>query len=42
MINKVKGHFEEVDEDKYLTISSEHCDKMQKCREVFDVIKEII
>ena len=30
MINKTKGHFEEVDGDKYLIISSENGDIMQK------------
>ena len=40
MINKVKGHFEEV--DGYLIISSENGDIMQKYQEVFDEIKEII
>ena len=35
MINRIKGHFEEVDGDKYLIISSENGDVMQKCREVF-------
>ena len=42
MINRIKGHFEEVDGDKYLTISSENGDIMQKHQEVFDGIKEII
>ena len=42
MINKIKGHFEEVDGDKYLIISSENSDIMQKYQEVFDGIKEII
>ena len=42
MINKIKGHFEEVDGDKYLIISSENVDTMQKYQEVFDRIKEII
>ena len=42
MINKIKGHFEEVDEDKYLIISSENGDIMQKYQEVFNGIKEII
>ena len=42
MINKIKGHFEEVDGDKYLLISSENGDIMQKYQEVFDGIKEII
>ena len=42
MINKIKGHFEEVDGDKYLIISSENGDIMQKYQEVFDGIKEII
>ena len=30
MINKIKGHFEELDEDKYLTTSSENGDIMEK------------
>ena len=42
MINKIKGHFEKVDGDKYLIISSENGDIMQKYQEVFDGIKEII
>ena len=42
MTNIIKGHFEEVDGDKYLTICSENGDIMQKYREVFDGIKEII
>ena len=42
MINKIKGHFEEVDGDKYLIISSENGDIMQKYQDVFDGIKEII
>ena len=42
MIKKIKGHFEEVDGDKYLIISSENGNIMQKYQEVFDGIKEII
>ena len=42
MINRIKGHFEEVDGDEYLIISSENGDIMQKYQEVFDGIKEII
>ena len=42
MIDKIKGHFEEVDGDNYLIISSENGDIMQKYQEVFDGIKEII
>ena len=42
MINKIKGHFEEVDGDKYLIISSENGDIIQKYQDVFDAIKEII
>ena len=42
MINRIKGHFEEVDGHKYLIISSENDDIMQKYEEVFDGIKEII
>ena len=41
-INRVKGHFEEVDGGKYLIISSENGDIMQKYEEFFDGIKEII
>ena len=42
MINKIKGDFEEVDGDKYLIISSENGDIMEKYQEVCDGIKEII
>ena len=42
MINRIKGHFEEVDGGKYLIISSENGDITQKYQEVFDGIKEII
>ena len=42
MINRIKGHFEEVDGDKYLITSSENGDIMQKYQEVFDGIKELI
>ena len=42
MINKIKGHFEEVERDKYIIISSENGDTMQKYQEVFDRIKKII
>ena len=42
MINRIKGHFEEVDGDKYLIISSKNADIMQKYQEVFDGIYEII
>ena len=42
MINRIKGHFEEVDGDKYLIISSENGDIMQIYQEVFVGIKEII
>ena len=38
MINEIKDHFEEVDGDKYLIISSENGDIMQKYQEVFDII----
>ena len=41
MINRIKGYFEEVDGDKYLIISSENGDIMQKYQEVLDGIKEI-
>ena len=36
MINKIKGHFEEIDGDKYQIISSENDDIVQKYQEVFD------
>ena len=39
MINEIKGHFKEIDGDKYLTISSENGDIMEKYQEVFDGIK---
>ena len=42
MINKIKGHFEELDGDKYLITSYKNGDIMQKCQGVFDGIKEII
>ena len=42
MINRIKRNFEEKNEDKYLIISSENGDIMQKYQEVFDGIKEII
>ena len=42
MINRIKSHFEEVYGDKYLIISSENGDIMQKYQEVFYRIKEII
>ena len=42
MINRIKIHFKEVDGDKYLIISSENGDIMQKDQEDFDGIKEII
>ena len=42
MINRIRSHFEEVDGDKYLIISSENDDIMQKYQELFDGIKEII
>ena len=42
MINRIKGHFEEVDGDKYLIINSKNGDIMQKYQEVFNGIKEII
>ena len=42
MIKRINGHFEEVNEDKYLIIGSENGDIMQKCQEGFDGIKEII
>ena len=42
IINRIKGHFEEVDGDKYLIINSENGDMKQKYQEVFNGIKEII
>ena len=39
MINRIKAHFEEVDRDKYIIISSENGDIMQKYQKF---IKEII
>ena len=36
MINRIKDHFEEEDEDKYLIISPENGDTTQKYYEVFD------
>ena len=42
MINRIKGHFEEKDENKHLIISPENGDTIQKYQEVFDRLKEII
>ena len=42
MINRIKDHFEEKDGDKYLTISPENADTIQKYQEVFDLLKKII
>ena len=42
MIYKIKGHFEKKDGDKYLIISPENGDAIQKYHEVFDRLKEII
>ena len=42
MISRIKGYFEEVDGDKYLIISSENGDIMQKYQRGFDGINEII
>ena len=39
MINKIKGHFEEKDGDKYLFISPENGNTIQKYQEVFDRLK---
>ena len=39
MINRIKGHFKEVDGDKYLIIRSGNGDIMEKYQEVFDGIK---
>ena len=35
MINRIKGHFEEVDGNKCFIISSKNGEKMQKYQEVF-------
>ena len=42
MISIIKGHLEEIDGDKYLIISPENVDTIQKYQEVFDRLKEII
>ena len=42
IINRIKGHFEEVHGDKYLIINSENGDIIIKYQEVFNGIKEII
>ena len=42
IINKINGHFQEVDGDKYVIINSENGDIMQKYQEFFNGIKEII
>ena len=42
MINRIKDHFEEEDEDKYLIISPENGDTTQKYYEVFDRLKATI
>ena len=42
MINRINGHFEEVDGDKYLIVNSKNGDIMQKYQEVFNGIKETI
>ena len=42
IINRIKGHFEELDGDKYLIINSENGDIMQKYQEAFIGINEII
>ena len=39
MINRIKDHFEEKDGDKYLIISPENGDTIQKYQEVFDRLK---
>ena len=40
MINRIKGQLEEKDGDKYLIISPENGDTIQKYQEVFDRLKE--
>ena len=42
IINKMKGHFQSVDGDKYLIINSKNGDIMEKYQEVFNGIKEIV
>ena len=42
MINRIRDHFEEKNGDKYLIISHENGDTIQKYQEVFDRLKEII
>ena len=42
IINRINGHFEKKDGDKYLIISPENGDTMSKYQEVFDRLKEII
>ena len=42
IINRIKGHFEEIDGDKYLIINSGNGDIMQKYQEDFNGIKEIL
>ena len=42
IINRIKGHFKEVDGNKYLIINSENGDIMQKYQELFDGLKETI
>ena len=42
MINQIKGHLEEKGGDKYLIISPENGDAIQKYQEIFDRLKGII
>ena len=42
MISRIKGHLEEKGGDKYLIISPENGDAIQKYQEIFDRLKEII
>ena len=42
MINRITGHFEEKDGDKYLIVSPKNGDTILKNQEVFDRLKEII
>ena len=42
IINRIKGHFEEKDGEKYLIISPENGNTIQKYQDVFDRLKEII
>ena len=42
MINRINGHFEEKDGDKYLIISPKNGDTIQKYQEVSDRLKKLL